>query len=187
MTIDRFIESILQGSAVVLDTHMHSKPSSLQRHAAEELLELADENARLHAPGTAPELCMSAAIGGALVLRWVAAMCVDRLDDQVEFPEFVRAQLPSGDRPEDHWSMDFMLGVLPDLRRRVQKTMNDDPLSNTLDALAERWPLSCGVSESTDANSLRVVNGHPCLAAWLSERHGVTPKSVKALDHWLSA
>lgn len=165
---------------------MHSRPTSNQYRRAETLLRAADENARLHAPANAPELCIDAAMTGSLAVRWVAAMCADRLEEQIELPDFVVERLPSGERSEDHWSMDLMMGFLPDLRQRVQHAMEDDPLAKTLDRLAGDWPLSCGMSESTNPTSMRIVKNNPCLAAWFEERHGAEPQSIEVLEHWIN-
>ena len=115
--------------------------SSLENAA--ELLSERDRLVRLNCPGIAPPYDPNVAMKAARTLLLFCQAAVYRDMDAAA----VRAQLNSialsaVDTPSCHYSADLMLQFLPDVRTRLVRISQDDPVCELLQAVAIMWPLS---------------------------------------------
>lgn len=94
------------------------------------------------APSVAPELDLSAAVWGGLLLHWACWAILDRGQADTGLPDPLVQTIPDATKPASHWSVDLILAAWPDVHSRCTKISEDDPLSATIRLVACRWPLS---------------------------------------------
>lgn len=128
------------------------------------LLRQADQLARLHAPGVAPELDIDAALWAAKVLQFVCNRLVDKLEADTDLPDSLVETEPDGRNVSQHWSVDLVLRALWDLVKRSHSENEADTLNRTLIEIAAKWPLvAVGTPATVTEDRMMVVWNHDCL------------------------
>lgn len=197
MELDRFVDAIHHGDPVTLQPSTMWEPSDASEvERTTTCLQKISKEAALHAPGLPPDFSPSASFWGARTLRWFAAMLLDRVQTDVSFPtEWTKTQ-PDILDPSAHWSVDLTLRFLPDLQQRLGSERHSDPLAETMQRVAERWPLSTGVvasEQNTTARAWDCIRSHPTLRRmsierWPGDSSATFPSDERTvLEPWASS
>ncbi len=137
----------------------------------EDMIRQADQQARLDAPGSAPDLDIAAAQWALSTLAWGVTLLVDRANSGTNFPLQLAKGEPAGDLACHHWSVDLAFRFMAEVAWRAQVAASEDPLVMELLAIATRWPLaSAGTKVAWDQSRERVVMTDPCLQRILADR-----------------
>ena len=175
MKLPNFMAAAAEGAAVALDRRTMFDPiGDSDRPTLVALVRRVDRIARAHAPGEPPALNTDAALWGGTMLRWAAAMWLDRTQTGFETPPGV----PNAAEPSAVWSVDLWLRMLPDVFGRAIAAGPEDPLVDTLRGVAATWPLSIAGREEAfgvmpDVGSMRTVRDHPSLRSMFEHRAGL--------------
>lgn len=168
-----FLENLTGGSiAMVPPFTFEAFPATEPDSCLAQFYQSLHESRCGDAPGTAPDLDLPAALWGGLVVHWACWAILDRGQANVSLPDLLKSDRASPSSPSAHWSVDLMMAVWPDVDARCKRISENDPLKETIEELAVRWPLSAiGIRldnetiESTiiPSTAWKTVTGHPSL------------------------
>lgn len=172
-----FVEGIVTGKATVVPEFFDlESPQSEQTPVDDSLRQLFQSTSLQRswdAPHSAPELDIQASIWAGRTLHWGCWMMLNRADADVQLPVGLKTSEPSGELASHHWSVDLLMVAWPSLLSRCKTDSPDDPLLNSLQNVASRWPLAAvGITElqSVPTKRMKVVLQHPCLLQILVDR-----------------
>jgi hypothetical protein len=105
-------------------------------------IQAADAVARLELPGTPPALSMPAAVWAATLFYHACRFLVYRDIGPDVVSTTMAARCPESPSPSVVYSVDLTFRYLPDLTALARGIAEDDPLVESLYALARAWPMS---------------------------------------------
>lgn len=170
-------DAIMQGSVIQVSLDDNVQLTPVDRQQLTNLLTAADKLARLHAPGQPPPLCIGSATWAAQTLHFFTRVLMNRIETDVALPDNLSKCEPLGSSATQHWSVDLVFRVLPDLERRCACADSLDPLRKTILSVASRWPLSAlGIDTSMDETAKTVALSDNSLRAIWMDRMTLVPK-----------
>lgn len=167
-----FVEQLLQEGRAITRGQLHQRPSqAADREATAESLRRHETDAANDAPYTTPLHNVEASVWSAQAFAWAAGILIDRGESEVKIPNWLDETRPLGLDPSEHWSVDLVFRLMPDLVRRSEKIAKGDPFNDELSQLLAPWPLACvGTSIENPRASICVVMENDCLRTMYVDR-----------------
>ena len=173
MRLTPFLETLREGGRLHLPparTVEDLRPFEAEdMAAAAAVIETLDRDARLEAPGPAPELVLPATRWAAEMLYRAGQAVVSGPSRAPEIGAVLRR--PYGDRVDARvtYSVDLIFRFLPEIIRRSIQA-DDEELHQALLELARTWPLSSVGTAGVGSVDIDDFVDHPCLARMYCDR-----------------
>ncbi|WP_166831245.1 hypothetical protein [Thalassoroseus pseudoceratinae] len=137
---------------------------------------------RLNLPGEPPQLSMAVALWAVTRFYQACQYLMFREIDANTVTQGLAIPCPTAETASVHYSVDLFFRFLPDLDTRVRAANAADVLAESLQNLANRWPLSSVGMKKVSPTHLDEVFTHPSLRLMYRDRV-LSQQDWSRLDH----
>jgi hypothetical protein len=162
-----FAQRLLTEGSVVLRQRPEATPAD--RAEAAGLLEKFYRDYCLDVAGPPPDFAAPAALAAAEFV-WRACWFLLVRDEEAEVVEQALQLLPAPAGAGQQLSADLLLRFLPQVQRRARALAADDVLTQSLERVLRRWPLSGVLSDVAEGPEALDLAGHEGLMLLYAER-----------------